>query len=211
MKLRQPLKIALGILLFLYPVFILLSLTVFHLPMSAVSLGMLIIGVAGYLANTGQGSRWVPAGAGIIALLALVLKSDTVIKFYPICITLVFLGLFGGSLIRKNPIVVHFAEMMDSSIKTHPGRTEIERYCKNVTVIWCVWLVISLTVNVYLVVRGTTVQWTYFNGLICYIVQGMLFAGEFVVRYFVNNRINARYGLPKQGMFSFLKRKESES
>ena len=211
MKITKPLKVTLGILLFLYPVFILLSLTVFNLPMSTVSLGMLIIGVAGYLANTGQGSRWVPAGAGVIALLALVFNSETVIKIYPICITIVFLGLFGGSLIRKKPIVVHFAEMMDSSIKTHPGRAEIERYCKNVTVIWCVWFVISLAINTYLVICGTTKQWTYFNGLVCYIVQGMLFAGEIIIRYFVNNKINARYNLPKQGMFSFLRKKEIES
>lgn len=204
MKLSGPAKIIIGVLMVLYPVFIFLSLVVFNLPMSIVSIGMLIMGVCGYLANS-KGNWYTSAIVGLIAIVVIITKSETVLKFYPICITLVFLGLFGGSLIKKDPIVVHFATMIQPQINDHPGKDKIIKYCKIVTWVWCLWFVISLGINVYLIIGGTTNQWAVYNGLICYIVQGSIFVGEFIIRYFVNNRIDKEYNMPHQGMFAMFK------
>jgi len=204
MKLSGPVKVIIGVLMVLYPVFIFLSLVVFHLPMSIVSIGMLIMGVVGYLANA-KGNWYTPAIIGAIALIVIITNSELVLKFYPICITLVFLGLFGGSLIKKDPIVTHFATMIQPEIKDHPGKKEIEKYCKNVTWFWCGWFVISLFINIWLIIDGTTEQWAVYNGLICYLCQGAIFVGEFIVRYFVNNRIDTKYNMPHQGMFAMFK------
>lgn len=204
MKLSGPVKIIIGILMVLYPVFIFLSLVVFDLPMSIVSIGMLIMGVCGYLANA-KGNWYVPAIIGVIAVIVIITNSETVLKFYPICITLVFLGLFGGSLLKKDPIVVHFAVMLQPEINDHPGKNDIIKYCKGVTWFWCLWFVFSLFVNIWLIIWGSTDQWAIYNGLICYICQGLIFVGEFVVRYFVNSRIDAKYNMPHQGMFAMFK------
>lgn len=193
---KTSFKIIGTILIVLYPVFVFLCLVVFHLPISIMAMGMLIL-AALYFSGSSKGgkNKWSTICLAVIAIVVLITKSEVVLKFYPICITLVFLVWFGGSLLKGDPIVVKFATMMDKTINVHPAKKAIYRYCRNVTIVWVVWFILSEAMNVYLTFWGTTQMWAIFNAGISYIFQGGIFVIEFIVRYFVNKRLAMTYTL----------------
>ena len=149
MKLRGALKVFLVAVVITYPVFVFLALVVFHLPISIVSLGMLVIALAYFGFVSGDGKRnWTAIILGVMALVVLVTKSELVLKFYPVFMTLVFLIMFGVPLLKGKPIITRFAMMMDPAIETHPARGMLERCCKGLNIAWCIHILISMGINI---------------------------------------------------------------
>ena len=182
MKGRSIAKIFLVTLIVTYPLFIFLTLVVFKLPISIVSIGMMIIAIAyfGFFHTKGK-RNWSAILLGLVAIVVLITQSETVLKFYPVCLTLVFLFAFGVPLLRGKPIITTFAMMMDSAIETHPGRGMLERCCKALNIMWCIHFIISLAINLFIVFGSTLRIWTIYNALISYIVQGILIAIQFPI------------------------------
>ena len=123
MKGKSVVKVFLVALLVTYPLFVFLALVVFELPISIVSIGMMIIAIAyfGFFHTKGK-RNWSAILLGAMAIAVLITQSETVLKFYPIVLTLVFLFVFGVPLLKGSSIITYFAMMMDSAIETHPGR-----------------------------------------------------------------------------------------
>jgi 3-hydroxymyristoyl/3-hydroxydecanoyl-(acyl carrier protein) dehydratase len=57
-------------------------------------------------------------------------------------------------------------------------------YCRKVTVLWSAFFLLNGSISLGLAVRGDLEAWTLYNGLIGYILVGLLFAGELVYRHF---------------------------
>lgn len=189
MKGKSVIKFFLVALMVTYPLFVFLTLVVFKLPISIVSIGMIIIAIAcfGFFHTKGK-HNWSAILLGLVAIVVLITQSEMVLKFYPICLTLVFLFVFGVPLLKGTSIIITFAMMMDSAIETHPGRGILERCCKALNIVWVVHLVISLTVN-FLIVFGSTLEiWTLYNALISYLVQGLIIALQFPIVSLTNKK-----------------------
>lgn len=189
MKGKGAVKVFLIAVLVTYPVFVFLALMVFHLPISIVSLGMMVIAIAyfGFFGSDGK-KNWNAIILGIIAVIVLVTQSELVLKFYPIAITLVFLVTFTVPLIKGHPIITRFAIMMDPAIETHPGRGILERCCLGLNIAWVVHLVISLAINIAISFGSTLEVWTIYNAVISYLVMGILIALQFVVIILANRK-----------------------
>ena len=189
MKGKGAVKVFLIAVLVTYPVFVFLALMVFHLPISIVSLGMMVIAFAyfGFFGSDGK-KNWNAIILGIIAVIVLVTQSELVLKFYPIAITLVFLVTFTVPLIKGHPIITRFAMMMDPSMETHPGRGILERCCLALNIAWVVHLVISLAINIAISFGSTLEVWTFYNAVISYLVMGILIALQFVVIILANRK-----------------------
>ena len=85
MKLKGAIKVFLMALVITYPVFVFLALMVFHLPVSIVSLGMLIIAIAYFAFVSGDGKKnWTAIILGVVAIIVLVTQSELVLRFYPV-------------------------------------------------------------------------------------------------------------------------------
>lgn len=189
MKGRSVAKIFLVALIVTYPLFIFLTLVVFKLPISIVSIGMMIIAIAyfGFFHTKGK-RNWSAILLGLVAIVVLITQSETVLKFYPICLTLVFLVAFGVPLLRGKPIITTFAMIMDSAIETHPGRGILERCCKALNIMWCIHFIISLAINFFIVFGSTLQIWTLYNALISYLVQGVLITIQFPIVSLANRK-----------------------
>ena len=55
-------------------------------------------------------------------------------------------------------------------------------YCRNVTKIWCLFLLANSLIALYTALLTDMETWALYNGLISYILMGLLFAGEFIYR-----------------------------
>ena len=189
MKGKSVVKVFLVALLVTYPLFVFLALVVFELPISIVSIGMMIIAIAyfGFFHTKGK-RNWSAILLGAMAIAVLITQSETVLKFYPIVLTLVFLFVFGVPLLKGSSIITYFAMMMDSAIETHPGRAMLERCCKAINIVWIIHFIVSLTIN-FLIVFGSTLKiWTLYNALISYLVQGLIIALQFPIVELANRK-----------------------
>lgn len=186
-------RILLTICLFVYPIFVFVTLVVLKKDMSIVCIGMLVIGVTTLLFSSNTGNKITPIIMCVASLLFIFTKSELVIKFYPFWITAVFGWMFLSSIIRNDPIIMHFAELWSPSIKVHPGREEILSYCLVWNWIWVSYFVLVEIVNLYFIFRGSTRAWAIYNGCISYIAQGLMFVLQFGVNFFFNKRIDKKY------------------
>lgn len=186
-------KVVLSVCLFIYPVFIFLTLVVFEKDMRVVSLGMMIIGVLALILNFKGGNKVTPLIMCGCALVFIITKSDIVIKFYPCWITAVFGWMFLSSLIHKDPIILKFAKLWDTSIPVHPGYDQISRYCITWNWIWVAFFTFQLVINFYLAMWGSSRAWAIYNGLVSYLLQGLMFVLQFSVNFFFNRNLDRKY------------------
>ena len=100
-------------------------------------------------------------------------------KFYPVVVSAAWLAFFAGSL-AGTPAVERFARM-----KTPDLPPSAVRYCRRVTVAWCVFFLANGTVALDSALNRSDAWWALYNGLICYIAMGLMFAGEYAVRLWV--------------------------
>jgi uncharacterized membrane protein len=104
------------------------------------------------------------------------------LKFYPVLINLALLATFGLSLWQAETQVFRFATLTNSSVLTSPNRPEIERYCRKVTIVWCVFFIANGSAAAFTALFAQNWVWALYNGFIAYILMGTLFACEFLAR-----------------------------
>ena len=114
----------------------------------------------------------------IVALLALAaLLDDARFVFaLPVLINLALLAQFAGSL-RGTPLVERFARMQEPSLSAAQVA-----YCRSVTKVWCVFFVLNATTSALLARYASLESWTLYNGLVAYVLIGVLATCEYVVR-----------------------------
>lgn len=116
------------------------------------------------------------AGIALCALSAL-LKSHQLLLFYPVAINLVMLTVFGLSLRSNMPLVERLARLRDPSLPP-----EGVRYTRQVTKIWSLYFLLSAAAALFTALYGNLRLWTLWNGMIAYLLTGLLLAGEWLLR-----------------------------
>jgi uncharacterized membrane protein len=127
-----------------------------------------------------QTHRWLilPALALSLAFLWLdPLKSEALLRLYPVAISAVLLVTFGYTLMRPPTIVARLARASGTTMTP-----AIERYTRKVTVAWCVFFVVNGLVALVIGLQGSMQTWLLYNGIVSYVLMGVLFAGEYLVR-----------------------------
>lgn len=177
--------------IFAYPVFIFLSLVVFKLPLSIISIGLVIMAIVMAGFRKGVKSNIPSIVLGAIALVVIITNSSYVLEYYPICTSLLMIGIFGGSVIRKDPFIFRFAVFADPSITVHPAEKTFLRWCYGLHWLWILQGTSGIIVNTIIIRHGTIEDWTRFNAAINYIVITAVVLIQFVVIY-ISNRIAYR-------------------
>ena len=189
MKGKSVVKVFLVALLVTYPLFVFLALVVFGLPIRIVSIGMMIIAIAYFGFFHSKGKRnWSALIMGVLGIVVLLTKSELVLKFYPICITIVFLIILGLPLLRGKPFITQLALMMDTTMENHPGRGILERSCFGLNCIWVFHLLTSLTINFFITFGSTLQIWTIYNALVSYLVMGVIIILHFPIVALANKK-----------------------
>ncbi|MBR4159233.1 MAG: AMP-binding protein [Spirochaetia bacterium] len=126
-------------------------------------------------------------------IVALITRSARILTFYPALVNLFFLVLFGHTLIAGPSMVYRFATLKDKSIAISPYRKKIAAYCRNVTLVWCCFFIVNGSIALLSVFGESYRFWALYNGCIAYILMGLLFAGEYIVRKFVQKNMKGDF------------------
>lgn len=137
----------------------------------------------------GAGER-LTAGAGILMLiLASCCQVPEVLLLYPAAVSFGFLLVFGLSL-RSTPAVERIASLRISPEERTPF---FRRYCRTVTEVWCVFLFLNGTAAAVLAALSRDL-WMIYTGSVSYVLMGLLFGAEYLVRIRLRSRLRDRSG-----------------
>ncbi|RMI02496.1 hypothetical protein [Stutzerimonas nitrititolerans] len=109
--------------------------------------------------------------------------SGTLLRWYPVLISLALLGLFGSSLLSGMPMVERLARLTEPELP--PAAV---RYTRQVTWLWVGFFTFNAAVAAALALWAPLAWWTLYTGLIAYLLMGLLFAGEWLVRQRIRSR-----------------------
>jgi uncharacterized membrane protein len=191
MKTRSPsrlIKAILGIIVILYPLLVFLSLVVFKLPVRYLSILILIFAI-GYIYFNRKNFRKknaillfvTPFILCVIGIICLVTESRIILKIYPALADLAYLSILTTSLLMPPSIVYYFIDLFDKSIHDKLPKDRFIRYCRNATILWCVFFLIDGIISTTLNLRASDTAWGIYSGGITYMLMGLIFIGEFVV------------------------------
>ncbi|MBR6421354.1 AMP-binding protein [bacterium] len=211
---KKAIRIFFYVISVLYPLLVFTLLVVFKLPLKLLSLCVIALAAALFLSfSAKKGNKnldWKPLATSILFFLAglLCFMTDEAIflKLYPVAINLIFLAFFGSTLLCGPNIIFRFATLADKSVKGSFHEKKVENYCRKVTVIWCIFFIFNGSIAILTVfagkIFGITPEnadriWSLYNGGISYILMGVLFAAEFIVRKFVDKKMVKVFPLTK--------------
>lgn len=102
-------------------------------------------------------------------------NSAFVLKLYPVVISFSFFSVFIYSIIKPPSVITMIAS----------ARNKITEnaviYTQKVTLVWCVFFILNGLIALWTVFQ-TDEYWTLYNGIISYVLMGILFVCEWLVR-----------------------------
>lgn len=124
---------------------------------------------------------------GSVCLLAAWFQSETLLRFYPVLMSLGFACFFAVSLRTPTSLIERFASVFIKDIEEHK-----RQYMRGLTKIWAVLLFLNALVAAYSACCLSLKQWTLYNGAIAYIVFGVFSLAELINRHFYKQRYAKR-------------------
>ncbi|MGZ5007444.1 MAG: hypothetical protein ACXWE9_06285 [Methylobacter sp.] len=116
--------------------------------------------------------------AGIAySLLAMWINQLNVLLIYPILVNGLMLLMFGWSLLSPPSLIERFARLQHPDL---PPEGVI--YTRRVTQVWCGFFIINGALASVTAFWCSLEVWSLYNGLIAYVLMGILFAAEYWIR-----------------------------
>ena len=110
------------------------------------------------------------------------IKRFVFLKFYPpICNFIVFI-IFSSSLFHKETIIQIFARKFGDKLEKPAWL-----YTRKLTYIWCIFMFVNLLISVWTIFLPDKI-WIIYNGCISYILIGLIFIIEYIVRIILRKR-----------------------
>jgi len=167
-------------MLLVYPFIVLFGLQL--LPLRLLSLLLIILAALRiFLLRSQVGKSGLPILLSIILLLiavhAMIANDPTWMRFYPVAVNVVMLGMFGGSLRWGPPVVERLARLSEKDLPT-----EAVAYTRKVTIVWCRFFAGNGLIAWYTAVFTSFDTWALYNGGIAYALIGTIFAIEWLIR-----------------------------
>lgn len=214
---KKFLKVLFYILAAVYPVLVFTMLVVFHMPTRILSLCVVALGCAFFLSATGNRKSdaksekkaldWRPMLSSALFLLAgtlcFIFNEKIFLKLYSVVISSTMLFVFGSSLVFEPNIIFRFACLGDKTVKGSSFEDQVKAYCKKVTIVWCVFFVLNGSTSAFTALHDFGSEelndkiWSVYNGGISYVLMGLLFAVEFVVRKIVDSKMIKAFSFTK--------------
>lgn len=134
------------------------------------------------LANLSDKQRlWTTALIVLFSLgAALAAKADpnlSWLRSYPVLISLSLAIWFTLTLFQDEPATAKLARL--GGMEVPPQRLG---YLRVLTGIWVVFLLLNAGISAYTAVASSTGAWALYNGVISYLLMGLLFSGEYLFR-----------------------------
>lgn len=149
---------------------------------------VLLLAVAGLrllLLSTEKGRAGGRIGAGALAAILAVLAATSWLRgdatgllWYPVFCNLLMLGIFTHSLFfQSQSVIERLARIREPELPASGVA-----YTRRVTQVWCMFFVLNGAIAAATAVHGELQLWTLYNGLVSYLLMGLLLVGEWLVR-----------------------------
>ena len=129
------------------------------------------------LASLSRIDRVVLAGLLLLAAATALTNSELLLRLYPAAVNLGMLALFSLSLVFPPSMVERFARLGEPDL---PDAAVL--YTRCVTQVWCAFFVGNGAAAVYTALYADREAWALYNGFIAYLLMGVLFGGEWLIR-----------------------------
>jgi uncharacterized membrane protein len=120
---------------------------------------------------------WWAGGSLLLLSIALWANAMLPLKLYPVLVNGVLLIMFSYSLAVPPSMVERFARLREPTLPV-----AAVAYTRRVTQVWCFFFAINGAIALSTALWASAAVWTLYNGLIAYLLMGLLFAGEYCVR-----------------------------
>ena len=169
-------RVILGLVIILYPIVVYLGLRSVE-PRIVAFLLLLLGGFRLILGKVDRRTSMYWAFALLLATgLTFVTGSQYGLLAYPLLVNVAFLSLFVVSLFNPPSAIEKIARLREPELP--PKAIE---YTRKVTMVWCGFFIVNGTISFFTIFASKDV-WVLYNGLISYILMGLLFSGEYWVR-----------------------------
>lgn len=111
-------------------------------------------------------------------ILELVFNYGLYFLFIPALINGALLFIFTLTLLYPPSLAERVARLTTKEITA-----EHVNYCRSVTLLWCAFFVLNILLSLYTAFFSSVEIWTFYNGLLVYILMGAVFLGEATYRY----------------------------
>jgi len=115
--------------------------------------------------------------SALIALLIVFFNEPFYIRLNPVIINVSLFILFSYTLFKPPSMIERFARLQTPELPV-----QAIHYTKTVTKVWCGFFVFNIGASTYTALYSSLEMWTLYNGLIAYILMGIIFAIEYTVR-----------------------------
>jgi uncharacterized membrane protein len=188
-------KFVLGTASLLYPLAVFLCIVVFKVSARYLSIFIIVFAVFYFIINgrnyyrenkekKGKITAAIfisPAILCVIGAVCLLTSSPTVLKMYPALADAAYLTIFTTSLFMPPPLVSHFITIIDKKIKERIAKEKFDVYCRQATIVWCVFFFIDGLIALWTVFWVSDFAWGVYNGGVTYAVMALIFAGDYII------------------------------
>lgn len=142
-------------------------------------LALLLVAMALLRAAFGRERVWLVAAAGALVLAGLSFWGNHAmpLKLYPVLVSLTLLCVFSVSLMYPPTVIERLARLQEPELP--PSGVA---YTRLVTQVWCGFFVLNGGVSLWTALWASDALWALYNGMISYVMMGILFVGEWLLR-----------------------------
>ncbi len=166
------------VLTILYPFVVYLTLG--HLEPRILALILLVVYGTRYLIGraTAPGyAAWLFAGIASFAVFVFATGSQSTLYYYPVLINLILFVLFGYSLLYPPSVIERIARLREPDLPASGVA-----YTRKVTLAWLGFFLLNGSIALATAIHGNIALWSLYNGFIAYMLMGLLFLVEFLIR-----------------------------
>ena len=109
---------------------------------------------------------------------------ERLLKSYPVLINAALLAVFAGSLLRPPTVIERGLRLAGQ-----PVPPEAPPYLWWVTLAWCMFFLVNGAIAAWTALAAPLAWWTLYNGLLSYLLIGLLFSVELVTRRIYRHRV----------------------
>jgi len=158
-----------------YPLLVYLGLGRFEPRWMALLLAALAVARA--LGSRDRFWWWAAAAALLLALLSMVANTALPLKLYPVLVNSLLLLVFAASLFHPPTAIERLARLREPNLDARGVR-----YTARVTQVWCGFFALNGSIALATCLWASDAQWALYNGLIAYVLMGLLMGAEWLVR-----------------------------
>ncbi|GAB2891739.1 hypothetical protein ACCI51_02660 [Microbulbifer echini] len=178
-------QLILIIILTLYPLAIYFGIE--YLSLGSILILLLVVAVLRVLlggAKKAIGTKLTTLALAVVIAITWLKEDSNGLLWYPVLCNLILFSVFFYSLKQPQTIVERLARLREPNLPP-----EGVLYTRKVTKAWCLFLLFNGSVALATVLNGNLKIWTIFNGLISYVLIGIMMGGEWLLRRHVQSKV----------------------